>query len=589
MPKNSLAGVLEYIRRIALAGSCQASDAGLLDRFARHGDESAFETLVAKHGPMVFGLCQRLLRHEQDAEDAFQATFLTLARKAGKISNKESLASWLYKVAYRSACRGRSGSQLLTNEMRALDRAGSEKEADVIWADLRSVLDQEIAGLAECYRRPIILCYLQGKSNADAARLLGCPKGTVVTHLARAREQLRRRLTRRGWTLSAGLLTTVLSEKAVAGALPGALARCTARSVLAYASGKVAGAGSVSEKVIVLSQGVLHMLWLDKIKMVAGVVLALVVVGAGIGLATRQTLAGGGSGGSQQVGNDPPNQNARIGAKAGGQDDSKAEIVILRSEIAKLRLELLKEIKSLKDSLRQGTAPQENDALYRDKPASFWLHKYRDADPKYRAEAIEALGHLARKNKELIPVIMTGFTDDFGDVVQKATESLMFFPDEVMTSEVIPRLVKIINDKSKSRGRWNAASALGQLGSFTTAVVPFLTQALEEQDLRSVAVSSLQNIGPGAKPAVPALVNLLGRSIQEFKVEGEKQAWWKLSRKDTNPPLPDMILLTLENIDPEIKNILPKVDKAASGYEDLVSLWQQGYEILKSHYSKKEK
>src|ERR1700720_1168370 len=124
MAKKPLDSVLQYLRRVALTGD----DTRLLERFTRERDEAAFERLVFIHGPMVLGLCRRLLRHEQDAEDAFQATFLTLARKAGTISNRESLGSWLYKVAYRVACRTRGGE--LTNRMAVLDRAGAESEAD---------------------------------------------------------------------------------------------------------------------------------------------------------------------------------------------------------------------------------------------------------------------------------------------------------------------------------------------------------------------------------------------------------------------------------------------------------------------------
>jgi hypothetical protein len=117
MSKNSLDSVLQYLRRVALIGHAHASDAGLLERFARQGDEAAFESLVSLHGPMVLGVCRRLLRHEQDSEDAFQATFLTLARKAGTIATKETLACWLHKVACRAAYRVRAGAPALTNRM----------------------------------------------------------------------------------------------------------------------------------------------------------------------------------------------------------------------------------------------------------------------------------------------------------------------------------------------------------------------------------------------------------------------------------------------------------------------------------------
>src|SRR2546430_826439 len=148
MSKKSLDSVLQYLRRVALTG--HGDDAHLLERFARNGDEAAFERLVMLHGPMVLGLCQRLLRHEQDAEDAFQATFLTLARKAGTIGKKESIASWLYKVAYRVACRARAKVPILTSHSAIMDeRPAPDVEADVIWRDLRPVLDQEIARLPE--------------------------------------------------------------------------------------------------------------------------------------------------------------------------------------------------------------------------------------------------------------------------------------------------------------------------------------------------------------------------------------------------------------------------------------------------------
>src|SRR5437868_2327355 len=131
MSKKSLDSVMQYLRRVALTG--HGDDTHLLQRFARDGDEAAFERLVLLHGPMVLGLCQRLLRQEQDAEDAFQATFLTLARKAGTISKKESLASWLYKVAYRVACQVRRRD--LTNRMAGLAKVAAKSEADV--AELR--------------------------------------------------------------------------------------------------------------------------------------------------------------------------------------------------------------------------------------------------------------------------------------------------------------------------------------------------------------------------------------------------------------------------------------------------------------------
>jgi RNA polymerase sigma factor (sigma-70 family) len=341
MAKKSLDTVLQYLRRVAMAGRKDGNDAHLLDRFARQGDELAFERLMVLHGPMVLGVCGRLLRREQDAEDAFQATFLTLARKAKTIGKKESLASWLYKVAYRVACRLRRGVSQETNRMPALDKATARNEADVLARELRSVLDAEIAALPEAYRRPVVLCYLQDKTNEEAARLLGCPKGTIMSRLAQARVLLRRRLSRRGLTLSTAVLMTVLSDKALAASLPPALVAST----MAYVTGKSANAGALSAKVFALSDGVLRMLWLNKMKMAAGVVLAVVLAGAGVGLVVRETWAGG----EGQVG-EPAAGAQKAAPKAGAQEGMKAEIEELKNRVADLRDQLhaaLKEIQRL--------------------------------------------------------------------------------------------------------------------------------------------------------------------------------------------------------------------------------------------------
>jgi RNA polymerase sigma factor (sigma-70 family) len=345
MAKKSLDSVLQYLRRVALTGD----DAHLLERFARHRDETAFERLVLLHGPMVLGLCHRLLRHEQDAEDAFQATFLTLARKASTIGKKEALASWLYKVAYRIGCRARGAE--LTNRMSVLDKVGAKGDADI--SELRGVLHEEIAGLTDAYRGPVVLCYLQGKTHEEAARLLGCPKGTVASRLTRAKEQLRRRLTRRGWTLSASVLTTVLTDKALAVPLPAGLVAST----LAYVSGKSANAAAVAAKVFALSDGVLRMLWLNKMKMGAGVILAVVLAGTGIGLVVRQTWASGEDG---DVGNKAAQVKAQKAApKANAFERTRAEIADLRKEVANIdnRLDsMLKEMQRMSDSSVSGSA-----------------------------------------------------------------------------------------------------------------------------------------------------------------------------------------------------------------------------------------
>ncbi len=182
------------------------SDADLLERFVQHKDESAFELLVWRHGPLVLGTCRRVLRDEQDAEDAFQATFFALARKAATISGGQSLSAWLFKVAYRIALRARSLQARRKQEGPLVEEpvaaAGAEPAHLLAWQELGPVLDKQIDRLPEKYRSVFILCILEGKTNEEAARELGCPKGTVLSRLARARERLRKWLGDRGTLLA---------------------------------------------------------------------------------------------------------------------------------------------------------------------------------------------------------------------------------------------------------------------------------------------------------------------------------------------------------------------------------------------------
>ena len=180
------------------------SDEQLIDQFLtgqKEDSESAFETLVKRHGPMVLGVCRHVLRRDQDAEDAFQATFLVLARKAGTIHNREILGCWLYEVAYRTAIRARERRARSTPRMEIQEVAESHSgpENAVSRSELRLLLRAEVDGLPAKYRSLVLHTYIEGQSNEQVARLLGCPVGTVKGRLSRARDLLRARLSRRGW------------------------------------------------------------------------------------------------------------------------------------------------------------------------------------------------------------------------------------------------------------------------------------------------------------------------------------------------------------------------------------------------------
>jgi RNA polymerase sigma factor (sigma-70 family) len=179
-------------------------DSQLLDRFISARDDEAFKALVERHGRMVLGVCEQLLGNRQDAEDAFQSTFLILARRADSIRACDSIGPWLHRVAVRAALRAR----VLTVRGRILSMpypdSAEEPGYKTPWEEDRQVLQEELDRLPDKYRLPLVLCYFEGKTNEEAAGQLRCPVGTVKARLWRAREVLRGRLTRRGLTLSDG-------------------------------------------------------------------------------------------------------------------------------------------------------------------------------------------------------------------------------------------------------------------------------------------------------------------------------------------------------------------------------------------------
>lgn len=270
---------LKCLRRaVAPAADSGLGDAALLERFVADGDAAAFELLVWRHGPMVLGVCRRLLGHEQDSEDAFQATFLTLVRKARGIARREAVGAWIYRVAYRIACRARARRprfEPLVAELPAPD-------ADDRLGELCPLLDEEIDRLPSRYRRPLVLCYLNGKTSREAALELGCPEGTVVSWLSRARQKLRSRLARRGVALPAGAVATLLLQER-ADAVPTVLVQAIVRVAVPYAAGKSAVGLGISAQAAALTQGALQAMWMTNLKMVTLGLLALGILGSGLG------------------------------------------------------------------------------------------------------------------------------------------------------------------------------------------------------------------------------------------------------------------------------------------------------------------
>jgi RNA polymerase sigma factor (sigma-70 family) len=260
------------------------TDGQLLYRFAARGDQASFAILVQRHGPMVLGVCRRILHHDQDTEDAFQATFVILARKASGISKHNSVASWLYKVAYRIALRARAAKARRRNqESQTLPRSADNGLGDLVQRELRQVLDEEVQRLPEKYRTPILLCYLQGQTNEEAAELLQCPTGTIKIRLLRGREILRKRLVRRGLALS---VTALLGHALVD------MARAAVPQPLIHGTVQVAaGTGALAPAVARLVEGTLRWMCMAKLKVAAIVLVTLILTCLADGLLSRAAAA----------------------------------------------------------------------------------------------------------------------------------------------------------------------------------------------------------------------------------------------------------------------------------------------------------
>ena len=325
-------GVLRHLRRAALLSVGDGpSDAQLLQSFLARRDEAAFEALLHRHGPLVLGVCRRVLRNAHDAEDAFQATFLVLARNAGSIRSKQVVASWLYGVAYRTAMKARAmNAKRREKERKAGEMPRSEPPTDGNQEELLAQLDYELSRLPEKYRVPVILCELEGRSRREVARLLGVPEGTLSWRLAQAKKVLARRLSLYGTVAVAALL----AEGAASACLPAALRAATVKAVLSV--------GEVPAQVLALTGGVMKAMLLTKLKITACFAILMLLAGVGATGLTYRAFA------------QPPNQGAGYGTALASRLQAD-ELEALRLEIEALRKSLQAtrdRVKTLEEEVR---------------------------------------------------------------------------------------------------------------------------------------------------------------------------------------------------------------------------------------------
>ncbi len=274
---------LRHLRTLAAVRTAAGlGDGDLLGRFAEAHDEAAFTALVERHGPMVLRVCRRVLGHAQDAEDACQATFLVLVRRAASVRNRASVASWLYGVAYRTSRKLQASRARLERGFGDHEDVADERsQHDPSWREVRSLLDEELQRLPERYRAPLVLCYLEGLTRDEAARRLGLSLNRLRGRLDYGRRLFRGRLARRGVALPAVLLGGLLAREASA-TVPPLLVVSTVTAAALPAAGRGVPAGLVPARVLALTEGMVRTMTATKLKVTAAAILLLAGLAAGV-------------------------------------------------------------------------------------------------------------------------------------------------------------------------------------------------------------------------------------------------------------------------------------------------------------------
>jgi RNA polymerase sigma factor (sigma-70 family) len=335
--KAVLPKVLQHLQQAA-GGQ---TDGQLLARFVAGHDEDAFAALVRRHGPMVLGVCRRVLRNVHDAEDAFQASFLVLARKAAAVANRDSVGCYLYAVAYHTALEAARANARRRARERQVDEMPHPEVAPVELQDWRALLDREVSRLSEKYRTALVLCDLGGRPQRQAATLLGVSLSTLSSRLTRARSLLAKRLSARGLVVSCGGLAMTLATDLAAAQVSAAQANSTARVAALVAAGQLVGESTAP---VLLMKGVMQAMLMKKVRLTVCVILVTAALGA-FGLASRP--------GGEAFAQEASQPEGRVGSKA------PSDMAALRRENEDLRgtvRVLLKEIRTLQQSLENARA-----------------------------------------------------------------------------------------------------------------------------------------------------------------------------------------------------------------------------------------
>jgi RNA polymerase sigma factor (sigma-70 family) len=336
MATNVLNRVVRHLRQGAMQQAAAGMrDGELLEAYISRKDEGAFEALLRRHGAMVLGVCQRILRNNADAEDAFQATFLVLVRKARSIRSRGAIANWLYGVAHHTALKARIMNRRRRSKELAAGTVSRPQVAEEIRQQVQALLDSELAALRDIYRIPIVLCDLEGKTIKEAAAHLGWPQGTVATRLRRGRCLLARRLSRHGLPLSGAALLGTLSAGVGHAAVPPALLGATLRAAGMLGAGQALRVAGVSTQVATLTEGVMKAMLLSKLKSTTALVLIMALLGMGAAGISR--CADPGDKEVRAVQN--PGLNADTARKLAGP---KAERLVISSQVSGVIVDVIR-------------------------------------------------------------------------------------------------------------------------------------------------------------------------------------------------------------------------------------------------------
>jgi RNA polymerase sigma factor (sigma-70 family) len=292
MATRRIGPIIQQLRRnLEHRDATPRTDGKLLEAFHLHRDAGAFEALVYRHGPMVLGVCQRMLRDTHDAEDAFQATFLVLARKAATVWPREMVGNWLYGVAHTTALRARvANAKRRLRERQVANMPERSSTASDLRDELHRSLDEELVRLPAKYRVPIVLCDLECRTRREVAAQLRIPEGTLSSRLTTARRMLARRLARRGIAVSGGALAMVVAHQTASAGLSASLVDTTVKAAALGGGTPLLAMGIVAPQVATLTEGVLKTMLISKLKAVIGVLLVLGVATVG-GALLRQESA----------------------------------------------------------------------------------------------------------------------------------------------------------------------------------------------------------------------------------------------------------------------------------------------------------